>query len=569
MYGDEDASRRAWERRHLVWRDAEEDEADEFFEEVQVEGVWVFRKVVAGLTEVAPDQIVKCTACGLVRSIDGLGGVAEQGLARLEVSAKRASSRSAREDRDAACHWYQVPGRSEEEGLARGAGAQGGAPASGLGLATAVRLAGTGLLRMARERAQQLGKTGKRMDFWRRHKYAHAAQMAWVEPGAWVRQGTFKQSQGWASDWEGHAAFEVATFHRQQVTGLKWKEVDAQQKLTGRDMMNPELAEAIDKQGVLTSEERWRLEARVIFAGDFVKYESRTYEPDEEQGQEEVWTQRLKGKGFTMVACEAENILQALENDASPEDTWWLTDNGQDRKMLDCRKAACVEMLMGSGGWRRKQCTGNVISWNLGPCGLEQAKAKLKETLKLGAAAVMVQELRFPRVAKHRIRKELRKLDLNYAVHIETGPVQVGNGSKKADAWNAGQHSAVATFLHREAFNVTKTRRRAWYQGAQREGLQHMVQGRAQWLDTVTTDGKSVFVVNLHQATSGCKMAQTWTWACLKQMVLERNMERGIMAGDFNAGAARALAWTATPESTEYQQTDVCADGIPRIPAAK
>ena len=554
VYGDEDASKRAWERRHLVWRDAEEDEADEFFEEVQVEGVWVFRKVVAGLTEVAPDQIVKCTACGLVRSIDGLGGVAEQGLARLEVSAKRASSRSAREDRDAACHWYQVPGRSEEEGLARGAGAQGGAPASGLGLATAVRLAGTGLLRMARERAQQLGKTGKRMDFWRRHKYAHAAQMAWVEPGAWVRQGTFKQSQGWASDWEGHAAFEVATFHRQQVTGLKWKEVDAQQKLTGRDMMNPELAEAIDKQGVLTSEERWRLEARVIFAGDFVKYESRTYEPDEEQGQEEVWTQRLKGKGFTMVACEAENILQALENDASPEDTWWLTDNGQDRKMLDCRKAACVEMLMGSGGWRRKQCTGNVISWNLGPCGLEQAKAKLKETLKLGAAAVMVQELRFPRVAKHRIRKELRKLDLNYAVHIETGPVQVGNGSKKADAWNAGQHSAVATFLHREAFNVTKTRRRAWYQGAQREGLQHMVQGRAQWLDTVTTDGKSVFVVNLHQATSGCKMAQTWTWACLKQMVLERNMERGIMAGDFNAGAARALAWTATQQQPEGEE---------------
>jgi hypothetical protein len=40
---------------------------------------------------------------------------------------------------------------------------------------------------------------------------------------------------------------------------------------------------------------------------------------------------------------------------------------------------------------------------------------------------VIVQELRFPLVTKHRIisLKELRKLDsdLNYAVHIETGPV--------------------------------------------------------------------------------------------------------------------------------------------------
>ena len=73
-----------------------------------------------------------------------------------------------------------------------------------------------------------------------------------------------------------------------------------------------------------------------------------------------------------------------------------------------------------------------------------------------------------------------------------------------------------------------------------------MVQGRAQWLNAVTTDGKSGFVVNLHQATSGCKTAQTWTWTCLKQMVLDRNLERGIMAGEFNAGVARALAWTST-----------------------
>ena len=70
-----------------------------------------------------------------------------------------------------------------------------------------------------------------------------------------------------------------------------------------------------------------------------------------------------------------------------------------------------------------------------------------------------------------------------------------------------------------------------------------MVQGRAQWLDAVTVDGKSVFLVNLHQATSSDAGVQRWTWDCIQQMVLERNNERGIMAGDFNAGVARALEW--------------------------
>ena len=74
----------------------------------------------------------------------------------------------------------------------------------------------------------------------------------------------------------------------------------------------------------------------------------------------------------------------------------------------------------------RSVVVGNVISWNLGPCGLEQAKGEMRETLALGAPVVMVQELQFPHAAQEQVRKELAALDLNHAVHLERGTAQVG-----------------------------------------------------------------------------------------------------------------------------------------------
>ena len=49
-------------------------------------------------------------------------------------------------------------------------------------------------------------------------------------------------------------------------------------------------------------------------------------------------------------------------------------------------------------------------------------------------------------------------------------------------------------------------------------------------------------------------------------MVLDRNLERGIMAGDFNAGVARALAWTSTqqqPEGEELVEAEIRGHGGP------
>ena len=70
-----------------------------------------------------------------------------------------------------------------------------------------------------------------------------------------------------------------------------------------------------------------------------------------------------------------------------------------------------------------------------------------------------------------------------------------------------------------------------------------MVQGRAQWLDVVTVKGKSMFIINLHQATCADKQIQQMTLDCLQQSILPRKNEHGILGGDLNAGVARALKW--------------------------
>ena len=174
-----------------------------------------------------------------------------------------------------------------------------------------------------------------------------------------------------------------------------------------------------------------------------------------------------------MLACEAENILLAAAGSdglRDEQDDWqpmgWA---GETRGQLRLRQAAWMEMLISSAGWERSVDVGNVISWNMGPCGLEQAKAEIRETLALGAPVVMVQELQFPHAAQERVRKELASLNLDYAVYLETGTARVGEKRVSRNSWAVDHGKAVATFLHREAFNVTKTRRRAWCQQAQRE----------------------------------------------------------------------------------------------------
>ena len=54
------------------------------------------------------------------------------------------------------------------------------------------------------------------------------------------------------------------------------------QGTTGRNLANPELAGALSKQTVLTAEDRWNLEVREIFMGDYVKNGDTIYIPDEE-----------------------------------------------------------------------------------------------------------------------------------------------------------------------------------------------------------------------------------------------------------------------------------------------
>ena len=82
-------------------------------------------------------------------------------------------------------------------------------------------------------------------------------------------------------------------------------------------------------------------------------------------------------------------------------------------------------MLISSAGWERSVAVRNVISWNLGPCGLEQAKGEMRETLAMGAPVVMLQELRFPHAAQERVRRSEQLWTYTMRC-LETGTAQVG-----------------------------------------------------------------------------------------------------------------------------------------------
>ena len=99
--------------------------------------------------------------------------------------------------------------------------------------------------------------------------------------------------------------------------------------------------------------------------------------------------QEMRADGLGMLACEAEEIQRASEDAGSRQigaersGKELAAERGELRSSIKQRKAAWLEMLMTCAGWKRSKCTGNVISWNLGPCGLEQAKQEIRKTLQI------------------------------------------------------------------------------------------------------------------------------------------------------------------------------------------
>ena len=104
------------------------------------------------------------------------------------------------------------------------------------------------------------------------------------------------------------------------------------------------------------------------------------------------------------------------------------------------------------------------MTWNLGPKIGGHCLEDIRQLLRQGPAILLVQELRFLANSRRGISQELAELDKNYGVFVETG---CPNRCLSETTRLPGKHStagygwAVATFLHRESFDIRRSKRRA------------------------------------------------------------------------------------------------------------
>jgi hypothetical protein len=101
----------------------------------------------------------------------------------------------------------------------------------------------------------------------------------------------------------------------------------------------------------------------------------------------------------------------------------------------------------------------NVITWNIGPQGVDLSMHQIAHTLSKGAAVVILQEVSFHPGERRRIKRNLQTLGLDYWYVMEAcvchrvrdGREMLNVGISKKN-WNAPWVYAGTTFLHKDVY---------------------------------------------------------------------------------------------------------------------
>jgi hypothetical protein len=182
---------------------------------------------------------------------------------------------------------------------------------------------------------------------------------------------------------------------------------------------------------------------------------------------------------------------------------------------------------------------------------------QIRETLELGAPIVMFQELRFPKGARGKVKKELKRLNANYECFLEAGIDRLGTESSRDDyGWCSKLNFAVAVFLHREAFNIKQSKRVEWASTQQSKELIRLARGRVQWIDAVTKEGKAMFIVNVHQRVGQDIKLQKVVWEALQDKVTKKEGLPGILGGDLNASIKGGRKGYADRGKQHFEEVD-------------
>jgi len=119
------------------------------------------------------------------------------------------------------------------------------------------------------------------------------------------------------------------------------------------------------------------------------------------------------------------------------------------------------------------------------------------------AAIVMLQETWIPRGSKFRVQRDFRQKYPEYKCYIAAGSdidlvVDTDGDQVPSDGYNDRRaHITVVTFLHKRVFRP-KALVVNWHKPRGKKALEHMVHGRALWLDAMTHEGERISIINLH-----------------------------------------------------------------------
>ena len=378
--------------------------------------------------------------------------------------------------------------------------------------------------------------TGDRMSFWQRQIWAYCVARGFGARN-WVGQGPWVLTR--ARDWEKLAAVYRCAQGQVMVSGCRWiTGTAAQGSMQSTIGANQEVLAALRQGRMLSNHERQSLQATWVAAGDRIEDGSQVWQAESELGE----------SGLVDVLKEMGHSLLASEYDAGPgeiEETEELGERDptktQDRLRVGCGQLDRTNWyrdwwraVEAACNWERRRVDGNVITWNIGGEDVLFLLPHIQKTLAKGAAVVMLQELRFHRKKRGRVKAALEALDSNYAVHLARGKLKskehdIGAGKLKDRDW------AVVTFLHREAFNSGKTVEREWAQGMQQQGAERQFRGRVLWLDAVTASGKAVWIANVHMPTARALDGRQRVFTALQARIAEKKGQMGMLGGDLNA----------------------------------
>jgi len=193
------------------------------------------------------------------------------------------------------------------------------------------------------------------------------------------------------------------------------------------------------------------------------------------------YLQELREQGKIGLANWGEQLHSVLETE------WWL------------------QWLEWESLWATKIFPSDVVTWNIGPQGVDLSIPQITQTLSKGSAVVMLQEVSFHPGERRRIKNILKKIGPEYWCSMETSQrVRAGQEEKKAGVSSKNYAApwvyAVVTFLHKDVFK--RPVRVDWAGQFTKKTMKHMLMGCMSCLWAPRHKEAPMLIVNIHQAGS-------------------------------------------------------------------